>query len=92
MDTINAYAQAFEESLANTQAFTSFSPDIQHGTVVACMALDYAGQVVRLLSHELDWLPYGTPWFCEQVDSSNAAEKCTSSSRASHPRTTRSPD
>ena len=67
MDSLNAYAQAFEESLASHQAFTNFNRDIQHATVIVCLAFGYAEKTVRLLTQKLDPMLYGTPWFREEA-------------------------
>lgn len=68
MDSLNAYAQAFEKSLACRQAFTNFNRDIQHATVIVCLAFGYAEKTVRLLSQKLDPMLYGTPWFREEAE------------------------
>ncbi len=71
MESLNEYAAAFRKALEEEKEFANFNRDIQHATIIVCTAMEYAKEVVRILSHKLDPMLYATPWFLE------ASEKFT---------------
>lgn len=67
--SLNDYAQAFDKALEEGKEFTNFNRDIQHATVIICIALAHAHakKRVRLLSHMLDPMLYSGQWFLEEA-------------------------
>lgn len=67
-DSLNAYAGALDKALKNQTAFTNFNKDIQHATVIVCMAFRHAENRIRLLSQKLDPVLYGGKWFKDEAE------------------------
>lgn len=67
MDSINDYARAFDQALEKKLEFANFNRDIQHATVIICIAFHHAQNRVRLLSNQLDPILYGGMWFMEEA-------------------------
>ena len=68
MDSLNAYARAFDRALRRGSEFARFNRDMNHATIIVCTAMSHAKANVWLLSHRLDPVLYGGQWFREAAE------------------------
>lgn len=60
MSDLKRYEQALDEALRSKKPFTTYNRDITHAAIITRVAFCHAGNKVRLLSHRLDPVLYGT--------------------------------
>ena len=66
--SLSDYANELEDALRRKLPYTQFNKDINHATVVVCLAVKYAEKRVRLLTNKLDAVLYASPWFLEVAE------------------------
>ena len=68
MDTsLNGYAERFEKALTEGSSFANYNKDMAHASIIVCLGFRYAKRHVRLLSHQLDPVLYGSKWFQDEL-------------------------
>lgn len=68
MDTsLNAYHRELNRALKRDAKFANFNKDMNHAAIVVCTAFRHASKHVKLLSHQLDPVLYGSDWFLKEL-------------------------
>lgn len=68
MDTsLNGYAERFENALKEESSFANYNKDMAHASIIVCLGFRYAKRHIRLLSHQLDPVLYGSKWFQDEL-------------------------
>lgn len=68
MNTLEDYEKKFKEALRADAPYFAQNKDLVHAEIIINEAFKWAGSNIRVLSHELSWLVYGSADFLKIVD------------------------